>query len=126
MKVAENKIDMLSGPLGARMIMFALPLVASGILQQSFNSVDFAVAGRFAGPEALAAVGSNGPVIGLMVNLFMGLSIGVNVVIANSLGQRNAVSVRRATSTAAMVAIVCGLIMLTITEFAATKILTLL
>lgn len=126
MKVAENKIDMLSGPLGARMIMFALPLVASGILQQSFNSVDFAVAGRFAGPEALAAVGSNGPVIGLMVNLFMGLSIGVNVVIANSLGQRNAVSVRRATSTAAMVAIVCGLIMLTLTEFAATKILTLL
>lgn len=126
MKIAENKIDMLSGPLGGRMLMFALPLVASGILQQSFNSVDFAVAGRFAGPEALAAVGSNGPVIGLMVNLFMGLAIGVNVVIANSLGQRNAETVRKATSTAAMVAIVCGLIMLVLTEFAAGWILTLL
>lgn len=126
MKIAENKIDMLSGPLGGRMIMFALPLVASGMLQQSFNSVDFAVAGRFAGPEALAAVGSNGPVIGLLVNLFMGLSIGVNVVIANSIGQRNSDGVRKATSTAAMVALVCGIIMLLLTEAVAGWILTLL
>lgn len=55
-----SKINMTSGPLVRPMIAFALPLIASGILQQSFNAVDIVVAGRFAGPHALAAVGSNG------------------------------------------------------------------
>ncbi|MDE6040916.1 MAG: MATE family efflux transporter [Muribaculaceae bacterium] len=126
MRISENKIDMLSGPIGGRMLMFALPLVASGILQQSFNSVDFAVAGRFAGPEALAAVGSNGPVIALLVNLFMGLSVGVNVVIANNIGQHNSDGVRKSTATAAMVALVCGLFMLLLTQLIAPHILRLL
>ena len=69
---------MLSGPLARPMIIFALPLIASGILQQSFNSVDVAVVGRFTGSLALAAVGSNGPVISLIVNMFIGLAVGVN------------------------------------------------
>ena len=74
---------MLRGPLARPMLLFSLPLIASGILQQSFNSVDVAVVGRFAGSQALAAVGSNGPVISLLVNMFIGLAVGVNVVIAN-------------------------------------------
>ena len=73
---------MLNGSLGDKILMVALPLAATGILQQLFNAADIAVVGRFAGTTAMAAVGSNAPVIGLLVNLFMGISIGANVVIA--------------------------------------------
>ena len=72
---------MLRGPLARPMLLFSLPLIASGILQQSFNSVDVAVVGRFAGSQALAGVGSKGPVISLLVNIFIGLAGGVNVVL---------------------------------------------
>ena len=68
------------------MISFALPLMASAVLQLLFNAADTAVVGRFTGPEALAAVGSNGPLINLIVTLFMGLSVGTNVLTAQYLG----------------------------------------
>lgn len=119
-------INMLRGPLARPMLMFALPLIASGILQQSFNSVDIAVAGRFAGSDALAAVGSNGPVIGLLINMFIGISVGVNVVIANYIGQRNERGVRAAVSASAWLAIISGIIMLTATQIIARPILELL
>ena len=79
----SKQVDMLRGSLADKIILFALPLAASSILQQLFNSADVAVAGRFAGSEALAAVGGNSPVINLIVNLFVGFSIGANVVIAS-------------------------------------------
>ena len=66
----SKQVDMLRGSLADKIILFALPLAASSILQQLFNSADVAVAGRFAGSEALAAVGGNSPVINLIVNLF--------------------------------------------------------
>ena len=69
----KNEIDMLHGPLLAKIIIFAMPLAASSILQQLFNSVDVAVVGRFDSSYALAAVGSNGPVISLLINLFLGI-----------------------------------------------------
>ncbi|MDE7374341.1 MAG: MATE family efflux transporter, partial [Odoribacter sp.] len=68
------RIDMLHGGIFRKMLLFALPLIASGILQQSFNSVDIAVVGQFASSQALAAVGSNGLVISLIINLFIGIS----------------------------------------------------
>lgn len=106
---------MLSGnPLKA-MILFALPLIATGVLQQSFNSVDIAIAGRYVGHKALAAVGSNGPVIGLIINMFMGLAVGVNVVIANYIGQGNLQRVRRAVGASAFLALISGAIMLVTT-----------
>ena len=73
---------MLHGPLAKKIFMFALPLAASSILQQLFNAADLAVVGRFTNPQAMAAVGSNASVIGLLVNLFVGLSVGANVLIA--------------------------------------------
>lgn len=106
---------MQRGPVLRNMIVFALPLLASGVLQQSFNSVDVAVAGRFAGSQALAAVGVNGPVVGLLVNLFMGLSVGVNVVIANHIGSGNRSRVSRAVGASVFLAVVCGIIMAAIT-----------
>ena len=80
---------MLHGGIFRKLLLFALPLIASGILQQSFNSVDVAVVGQFASSQALAAVGSNGLVISLIINLFIGISIGANVVIAHYIGRQD-------------------------------------
>ena len=80
--------DLASGPLLLQIIIFSIPLIASGVLQQLFNSCDIAVVGRFVGPEALAAVGSTAPLINLVLNIFMGLSVGANVLIASLDGQK--------------------------------------
>ena len=86
-KGISNQMDMLNGSIFDKILLFALPLAISSILQQLFNSVDVAVVGRFASSEALAAVGSNSSVISLLINLFVGISVGANVVIANYIGQ---------------------------------------
>lgn len=117
MKLSEsrresNSIDMLHGPLAGKIFMFALPLIASGILQQSFNAVDVAVVGSFSGPEAMAAAGSNGPVINILVNLFLGIAVGANVVIANYIGMNNRDGVRRSVATVGLVSIISGVILL--------------
>lgn len=104
----SSKVDMLGGNLVANIIMFALPLIASGILQQSFNSVDVAVVGRWVGREALAAVGSPGPIVTLIVNLFVGISVGANVVIATLIGQKNEDGIRKAVQTSWVLSIICG------------------
>ena len=121
-----DKINMTSGPLVRPMIAFAIPLIASGILQQSFNAVDIMIAGRFAGAHALAAVGSNGPVIGLMINMFMGLAVGVNVVIANYIGQRNSKGVSSATGASMMLSVICGFLMVMITQMCSDTMLRFL
>lgn len=122
-----NEINMTEGGhLTRKIIMFALPLMASGIVQQSFNAVDVAVVGRFVGPHALAAVGANGPVIGLIVNLFIGISVGANVVIANCLGQRNYRDVGKAVSTSMVIAGVGGLLLLVLGMCIASPVLAML
>lgn len=107
-----RQMDMLHGPLAGKILIFAIPLIASGILQQSFNAVDVAVIGRYSTSHAIAAVGSNGPIISILVNLFLGIAVGANVVIATYLGQRNAMAVRRSVSTVMIVAVASGLILL--------------
>ena len=79
-------IDMTHGPLLGKILLFSLPLMASNVLQLLFNAADIVVVGRFAGHESLAAVGSTVSVIYLFVNLLIGLSVGVNVIIARYLG----------------------------------------
>lgn len=86
-RAQSNEIDMLNGPLFKKILLFALPLAASSLLQELFNSVDVAVVGYFVGSRALAAVGSNAPVIGLLINLFMGVSMGACAIISNHIGQ---------------------------------------
>ena len=120
------KIDMLSGNLFRKIIIFALPLLASGVLQQSFNAVDIAVVGRFSSHQALAAVGSNGPVINILINLFIGISIGANVVISNYIGRKNNVGIRKAISTISAVALVSGFFLLLLGFFLARPILELI
>lgn len=111
-KKKASQVDMLNGPLLGKILMFTLPLIASGILQQSFNAVDVAIIGRYSTSQAIAAVGSNGPIISILVNLFLGIAVGANVVIATYLGQRNEAGVRRSVTTVAVVALLSGLILL--------------
>lgn len=119
----SKKIDMLTGGLFGKILLFSIPLMASGILQQSFNSVDVAVVGRWCGKEALAAVGSNGMIISLIVNLFIGISIGANVVISRYIGQKDPDGIRRSVSTVGIVALASGVLLATIGFFAARPML---
>ena len=121
---SKNQVDMLHGPLFMKIVMFTLPLAASSILQQLFNSVDVAVVGRFASSQALAAVGSNTPVISLLINLFMGISMGANVIISNHIGQNDNNSIRKAVGTVGITAIVSGLFLMVLGVCVARPILT--
>ncbi|MCM1163392.1 MAG: MATE family efflux transporter [Muribaculaceae bacterium] len=107
-----NQVDMLHGPLAGKILVFAIPLMASGVLQQSFNAVDVAVIGAYSTSHAIAAVGSNGPIISILVNLFLGIAVGANVVIATYIGQRHMDAVRRSVTTVMSVAIMSGIFLL--------------
>ena len=91
----HKEMDMLHGGLAGKLILFALPLAFSSILQQLFNSADVAVVGRFAGDTALAAVGSCVALVGIFVNLIVGLSVGTNAVLALLIGQNNREEINR-------------------------------
>ncbi|WP_446425485.1 MATE family efflux transporter [Mailhella sp.] len=122
----SNHIDMLSGPILSRLLLFALPLAASSILQQLFNSADMAVVGHFAGPQAMAAVGGNSAVINVLVNLFVGLSVGANVVIASAVGLRKAEKASEAVHTSMTLALLGGVFLMFVGIFAARPILELI
>lgn len=117
---------MLHGSLFVKILKFALPLAASSVLQQLFNSVDVAVVGRFASSQALAAVGSNGPVINLLINLFVGISMGANVIISNHIGQNDHQSIRKAISTVSLVSVFGGVFLLVLGLLAARPILEMM
>lgn len=106
-----GQMDMLNGPLVSKIILFALPLAASSILQQLFNAADVAVVGRFAGNQALAAVGGNSSVINLLVNLFVGFSVGANVVIARYIGEGKSEKIQKTVHTVIAMALICGIIL---------------
>ena len=124
--MSKNNIDMRHGPLVGKIIMFAIPLACSSILQQLFNAADIAVAGHFAGSEALAAVGANGALINLIINLFVGLSVGANVVISTYIGKEDKKAVSRAVHTTIILALISGVILVFIGEFIAPEILKLM
>ncbi|MDO5435660.1 MAG: MATE family efflux transporter [Clostridia bacterium] len=107
-KNTAYEMDMTSGGLLPKILVYSGPLVLTGILQLLYNAADVVVIGRFASNEALAAVTSTGSLINLLVNVFMGLSVGANVVIARDYGARNAEGVHRAEHTAVALACVMG------------------
>ena len=119
-------MDMTQGTIWNKILLFALPLAASSMLQQLFNSVDTAVVGRFASSEALAAVGSNGSLISLMINLFIGISLGANVVIAKYIGQKSEENVQAAVHTAIVVALISGVFVMIFGQLIAKPVLTLM
>lgn len=117
---------MLNGPLAGPIILFALPLALSSMLQQLFNAADTAVVGRFASSQAMAAVGSNSSVINLVVALFVGLSVGTNVVIASLIGRGRKDEIPTAVHTAVVVALISGVLLLFVGIGIARPILTLM
>ena len=107
----KYEIDMCNGPLLGKMLVFYVPLMLSGILQLLFNAADIIVVGRFAGDEALAAVGSTGSLINLLVNVFIGLSVGTNVLVAGYYGAKKEKELSDMVHTAVMTSIVSGVIL---------------
>lgn len=124
--IMSKNIDMINGSLGGKIFKYTLPLAATGILQQLFNAADIAVVGQFSGKEAMAAVGSNSPVIGLLVNLFVGISLGANVVIAKAVGQSNHDRVSKAVHTSVIIALLGGVFLTILGEIFAADVVKLL
>ena len=122
----KYEIDMCNGPLFGKIILFALPLMLSGILQLLFNAADMIVVGRWAGEDALAAVGSTGSLVNLLVNVFIGLSVGSNVLVARYYGSGQEKELSDTVHTAILVSIITGIALIFIGFFIAPKILVLM
>ena len=120
MATTSRSADLTSGPMLQKIILFSVPLAASSILQLLFNAADVVVVGRFAGSTALAAVGSNGALINLLVNLFVGLSLGANVVAARCFGARDEKGVQDTVHTAVALGLVSG-VLLAVVGFCAAR-----
>lgn len=110
-KDKKFEIDMVRGPVLKKMLMFSLPLMLSSILQLLFNAADIIVVGRFAGDNALAAVGSNTSIIGLLTNLFIGLSVGANVTVGRFYGARRQKELSEAVHTTITLGFVSGILL---------------
>ena len=126
MSVKRKQVDMLNGSLIDKIVLFALPLAASSVLQQLFNAADLAVVGRFASSTAMAAVGSNSSLISLLLSLFMGLSLGSNVLIATYIGRGHKEEINAAVHSTIAIALVCGMIVLLLGLFLARPLLLLM
>lgn len=122
----SSRMDMINGSLGDKIIQYTIPLAVTGVLQQLFNAADLAVVGHFSGKEAMAAVGSNAPVIGLLVNLFVGISLGSNVIIAKAIGQGDDERISKAVHTSVIVALLGGLFLAVMGELLAPGIVKML
>lgn len=124
------RLDMLHGPIWNKIPKFALPVAATAVLEQLFNASDVAIVGNFA-PQALrtaavAAVGANSAIIGLIINLFIGISLGANVVIAHSIGAGRLKDVQKAVHTSVLMSIFGGILVALLGELAASPLLGLL
>lgn len=104
----KYEIDMCNGPILAKMLRFALPLMLSSVLQLLFNAADVVVVGKFAGDNSLAAVGCTGSLVNLMINLFVGLSVGANVMTARHYGAKQDEELSNTIHTAMMLAVIGG------------------
>lgn len=122
----NRQMDMLHGPLLGKILLFALPLAASSILQLLFNSADVAVVGHFAGHQALAAVGGNTAAVNLLTNLFVGLSVGANVVIGHFIGLGRKKEIQDVIHTVITIAILSGFFLLVVGQFLARPLLLLM
>ena len=122
----RKKIEMTEGPLWNKILAFSLPIAATGILQQLFNSADVAVVGRFVSKQAMAAVGANSSVINIMINLFVGVSLGANIVISRYTGKKDQEQVEKAVHTALLVAVLSGCLVTLFGELTARNILELM
>ncbi|MDE7415162.1 MAG: MATE family efflux transporter [Lachnospiraceae bacterium] len=122
----KYEIDMCSGSVFSKMLLFALPLMCSSILQLLFNAADIVVVGRFAGDNALAAVGSNTALINLLTNIFVGLSVGSNVLTAQYYGAKKDNDLKETVHTSMLLSIYSGVLLTVIGLIGARGLLELM
>ncbi|MDD3212334.1 MAG: MATE family efflux transporter, partial [Eubacteriales bacterium] len=108
MKDDRYEIDMASGSIFRKVVLFSLPLMITGILQLLYNAADIIVVGQYSGKEALAAVGSTNALINLLINLFTGLSVGTSVAVAQQQGAGDYKAVSNTVHTSIALALLCG------------------
>lgn len=125
-KQTSYEIDMLNGPLLSKIVVYAIPLMISGMLQLTFNAVDLIIVGQYAGSEAMAAVGCTAALINLLVSLFIGISAGVNVLTARFYGANKKKDLHEVVHTAVAISIVFGGILVFVGLFASRPILLLM
>ncbi len=117
---------MTSGPFLKKILVFSVPLMLTGLLQLAYNTADVIVVGRFAGKEALAAVGSTGSLINLLLNVFLGLSMGAGVMVARHIGAKEEERVHKCTHTAMAISVLCGFFVGTMGFFLSKHLLVLM
>ena len=123
----RNRKDtgLTEGKLWDKILFFAMPIVLMNILQQLFNTADIAVVGRLVGNDALAAVGSAGPIVTLFITIFSGLSVGANAVIARMVGSGNKEQIEKSVHTSVAIAVLSGVIVLDVGEVITRPLLAL-
>lgn len=125
----KEKMDMLNGSIWNKLPRYALPVAATGILGQLFNASDLAIVGNFTGSDstvAVAAVGANSPVIGLILNFFIGIALGANIVIAHAVGRGDEKTIRKTVNTSVLMALAGGIAIAVAGEFCIEALLRLL
>ena len=126
MKPGKTSMNMLEGPLMGKLVRFAMPIAASSMLQQLFNAADTAVVGRFADANALAAVGTNGEIVALLVSLSLGLAVGANVLLARCIGGERKDAIGEVIHAALGLALLLGLAGALLGQWLARPLLTLI
>ena len=112
-ELTHQKMDMIHGSIWNKIIQYAIPVAATGILEQLFNASDIAIVGNFTGSAktvSVAAVGANSPIVGLLLNFFIGIALGANVVIANAIGKNDEHTIHKAVHTSVIMAVAGGLL----------------
>lgn len=125
-KKSMNQIDMTSGPIFTKLLRFSIPLIISSVLQLLFNAADIIVVGRYAGDNSLAAVGSTFAFVNLLVNFFLGLSVGCSVTAANFYGAGKPDDVNRTVHTAMLLSVFSGVALTVIGVMFSRQILILM
>ncbi|HIS48523.1 MAG TPA: MATE family efflux transporter [Candidatus Scybalocola faecigallinarum] len=125
-KKKSYEMDMCHGPLVKKLLIFTIPVMISGVLQLLFNAADIVVVGQFVGSQALAAVGSNSSLINLIVNVFIGISIGSNVLVARHYGAGEHEEVHKTVHTAILTGAVFGVLLIFIGQIVARPLLELM
>ena len=126
MREKTNEIDMTTGPLIPKILAFSIPLMLSGILQLLFNAADIIVVGQFSSPQAMAAVGSTGSLNNLIVNIFLGLSIGSSVLMARFYGAKNRENIHDLIHTSILLSLTSGCVLIVLGQLLAKPLLTIM
>lgn len=122
----NERSDLTEGPLLKNIILYTIPIVLTGVLQLLFNAADLVVVGRYCGSVTVGAVSNTGPVINLLVNMFIGLSVGAGVTVAHGIGAGRSDDIHRTVHTAIPTAVICGAVISAVGILCARQILTLM